>query len=361
MALVFPRLAHNFIKNGYYPTDEVTLSRILSALDTTASNLNILDPCCGEGTALAELKNYLIHLGSKVKSYGIEYDKERAWHAKSILDLVVHGDMHNMHITARSQSLLFLNPPYGNTLSDKGQTGESGYLNRLEKVFYRATTDWLRFGGIMVLIVPYYVIDEEFSAMIARNMDRVKAFLSPTKTFKQAVIFGIKKRSEFPSPSVQDMLMAIGRGDDTTELPETWTDEPYYLPDAGDLDCKFLSRSIEGMQLMHEVSQASHKTLWPQFNSRFSQISRTLRQPLREPSEWHMALALAAGQITGLVVSEQGRRLLIKGSTFKDKSKSVTLDEDNAETIVSTDKFVPTISGIDFTPGETYGNVVTIR
>ncbi|PMR73989.1 hypothetical protein C1H69_15055 [Billgrantia endophytica] len=32
MALMFPRLARNFIKNGYFPTDEPTLERCLNAL-----------------------------------------------------------------------------------------------------------------------------------------------------------------------------------------------------------------------------------------------------------------------------------------------------------------------------------------
>ena len=30
MALMFPRLARNFIRNGYFPTDEPTLERALS-------------------------------------------------------------------------------------------------------------------------------------------------------------------------------------------------------------------------------------------------------------------------------------------------------------------------------------------
>lgn len=32
MALMFPRLARNFARNGYYPTDEITLERTLQPL-----------------------------------------------------------------------------------------------------------------------------------------------------------------------------------------------------------------------------------------------------------------------------------------------------------------------------------------
>lgn len=82
MALMFSRLARNFIKNGYYPTDDVTLARILNALDIGGGELRILDPCCGEGVALAEVRHHLIENGAKVTAYGVEYDAERAWHSK---------------------------------------------------------------------------------------------------------------------------------------------------------------------------------------------------------------------------------------------------------------------------------------
>jgi hypothetical protein len=72
-ALMFPRLAQNFIKNGYYPTDDVTIARSLSALQPTdEGQMRILDPCAGEGVALAECKH---HLGKgRTVAYGIEYD-----------------------------------------------------------------------------------------------------------------------------------------------------------------------------------------------------------------------------------------------------------------------------------------------
>ena len=74
MALMFSRLANNFAKNGYYPTDSATVERILSALDLGGQHLAILDPCCGEGTALAEIKHSLTEAGASVQAYGVEYN-----------------------------------------------------------------------------------------------------------------------------------------------------------------------------------------------------------------------------------------------------------------------------------------------
>ncbi len=60
MALMFQRLAHNFIKNGYFPTDLETIARILSALaPAIGDEMRIIDPCAGEGTALAECRKHL--------------------------------------------------------------------------------------------------------------------------------------------------------------------------------------------------------------------------------------------------------------------------------------------------------------
>ena len=59
MALMFPRLARNFAKNGYYPTDEPTLERALNALMPSDGPMCILDPCAGEGVAIAEAAHAL--------------------------------------------------------------------------------------------------------------------------------------------------------------------------------------------------------------------------------------------------------------------------------------------------------------
>ena len=70
MALMFSRLARNFIRNGYFPTDEVTLGRLLGALAPAGANARILDPCCGEGSALAEIGHHLQAAGACVESLG---------------------------------------------------------------------------------------------------------------------------------------------------------------------------------------------------------------------------------------------------------------------------------------------------
>ena len=108
MALLFSRLANNYVKAGYYPTDEDTLSRVISALAPTskAGTLRLLDPCCGTGAALADIAKGLQDVlemsqsRSQVETLGVEFDRERAWEAKKLLGRVLHADVHDVVVCA---------------------------------------------------------------------------------------------------------------------------------------------------------------------------------------------------------------------------------------------------------------------
>ncbi len=373
MALIFQRLARNFLKNGYFPTDAKTMSGIISALSFSGNKCTIIDPCCGEGTALAEVQHALQQDDQVVKSYGIEYDEERAWHSKEILDYCIHGDVRECLVGIRQYSLLFLNPPYGDAVSDNAQLSDptKGKL-RLEKEFYRRTNGYLQFGGVMVLIVPYYVLDKEFGGWISTNFNRVKAFMAPEQQFKQCVIFGVKQRvsEQWSSSSeyyrVRDHLAAIGSGEVIADkLPENWLDldEPYLVPATSEQPKFELSR-LDRKQLAESL--AGKPSLWRQYDTLFSHF-RTLdhKRPLCDVSRWHLSLLLAAGQVSGVVKGKSGRTFVVRGNTYKSKRESVVASSDgNRSEKVTTRKdiFVPAIRGLDMTPGsESFGDVFVIK
>lgn len=366
MGLIFPRVAKNFVKNGYFPTDEDTLERVLSALDVGASRIRILDPCCGEGVALAEAKHHLEQCGAEVRAYGIEVDAERAWHAKRLLDVVAHADVHDVVVSPRSCGLLFLNPPYGDVVSDRAGTGDRHGRERHEKIFCRRTFPLLQFSGVLVLIVPHYVFDADLATLIARNFENVAVFMAPEQRFKQAVLFGTKRRSESPNAEIVKLLTGIGVGELPPTLPQVWPGTPYAVPRAtADDNFAFAAVRLDAAQLEAELTRLQRQTLWPRFAQHFRSGRTQPRRPVRDLTRWHLALALAAGQITGLVRSPSGRTLLIKGDTYKAKDVHVEVEERDdgslVETRVLTDKFVPEIKGIDFTPGPGFGSIVTIR
>lgn len=369
MALMFQRLARNFIKNGYFPTDSETLARVLQALEAPETGaLRLLDPCCGEGVALAECKHHLG--GGRTEAFGIEYDEERAWHAKRILDRCIHGDAQDCILGRRQFGLLWLNPPYGDLVADKAKL--SNYKGkgrpRLEKLFYSLAQPWLSFGGVMVLIIPGYSLDRELIGWIATHYERVQAFKAPEERFKQIVVLGVRRKvAAATSADVQETRdrLAKGREEGFPVLPETWDRAPYVVPAANPRqEVKFLYSRLDRRQLEDELTR--HRGLWSHFALHFGKTGLAQRRPLRPLSDWHLALALAAGQVSGVVESDDGRVFVLKGDTHKEKEVRVETEMSPngkvTETRILTDRFVPIIRALDLTPGShRFGEVVVIR
>lgn len=383
MALMFSRIARNFIKNGYFPTDEDTLQRVLSALVPQSDQpIRICDPCCGEGVALAEAQHYLTSLGATVTSYGIEYDEERAWHAKQLLSRCIHADLNDCKVSLRTFSMLWLNPPYGDLVSDSERvmTNRSGGRKRLEKEFFQRSIHMLQPGGVLVLIVPYTVLDQEFSGWISKYCRDVSVFAAPEQQFRQAVILGVK-RSRAVEPDKRLVLQLTqtqknlycdteGRWVDGfsvhCQLPEVWNKAPYEVPaSAGSPEIDFSTIKLDVKQLEAEIAAAP--VLWARFDTIFRTRTDTARQPLRKLSDWHLALMLAAGQVSGVVTGKSGQVLLVKGDTLKTKNirQETELNEETGSvtlTRIATDRFVPLIRGIDFTPGGAFfGRIIHIE
>ncbi len=361
MALIFPRLARNFVKDGYFPTDSETLKRIAQAInpEPECDMARIIDPCCGEGAALIELSDYLKHNDRQVMSYGIEIDNERAWHAKNLLDQVAHANIEHVWVSHKSCGFLFLNPPYGDMISDKGDIGTDKQLRRFEAHFVQQTVDWLQPDGLMVLIVPFYIVDEKFAALVASYFCNTSIWLAPVQDYRQCVIFGVKRRQKI-QPTKRDLSHLVVAGQTLVELPEVWMQEQYTIPAINrDLMDKFTFKinRIDAEQL--EAELAHRTTLWAQYKAHFGIRGSDMIRPLMPMSQWHLALALVSGQINGFVESQTGERFLVKGSTHKTKKRN-TETTDGKETIVMLDRFEPRIVGFNLTPGQDFGSVIHI-
>lgn len=369
MALMFPRLARNFIKNGYFPTDEGTLERVLSALAPPTGPTCILDPCAGEGVAIAEAAHALGR--DWVRAYAVEYDAERAMHARQLVDRCLHGDLMDTIISRQTFGLLWLNPPYGDLSRDaNGNLGYQGQGRaRLEKLFYQRTLPLLQYDGVLVFVVPHYILDAELVGWLTRHFADLRIYRAVDTQFKQVVIFGRRVRQRDQAvdgaKAIRSHLLAIGHGDvDADELPATWPFEPYTVPVSSAEPEHFYRVTLDPAQFADEVQRL--QGLWPSVETHLGAAQQTLRPPVRALSQWHLALALAAGAIAGVVTSRTGKVLVVKGDTHKEKTLQTEYTERDdgsiAETRILTDKFVPVIRAWDMTPGSpTRGEVLTIR
>lgn len=366
--LMHPRVANNHRDHGYFPTDNATLARIAACLDTSVSGgtLRLFDPCCGTGEALATIASTLQTEEIRCQTFGVELDKGRAQEAAGRLNFVVQSDIENCTMQASAVGLLFLNPPYGFTAKDNLSNQRT---KRLEELFFARTFGTLQAGGVLVMIVPEAALTEHLTAEIATHCTDVRMIRAAVDTYNQLVIFGIRPKNKASigkklADAQQRLLMDYASASET--LPAGTP--AYCVPEASAKGFRPMSFKLEHDVLDEELKQSKNRTLWPSFGQHFgtSAVSAEKRRPLCALGQWHAALALAAGQVNGIVTSTDGRRLLVKGSTHKTKVETKSEEYDSKDrlvvTLTSTDRFSPSIRAVDLTVGSPdYGRVLTIK
>ena len=123
------------LRMGYFPLPEAEAHRIRKHLVFPASSFTALDPCAGEGKALA-----VVTEGTRGQRCEIELDAYRAEEARQRLDQVIYGDCFDVECKVESFSCALVNPPYDNAPDGDG-AGQ-----RLEALFLQHTYRWLKPG-----------------------------------------------------------------------------------------------------------------------------------------------------------------------------------------------------------------------
>lgn len=118
----------------HVPTPGVIIDRLRELLEIPPG-VRALDPCCGDGSALAALN-------PKGENYGIELDQARAASAEDVLGRVLACSMQEARVGHQAFGLVLLNPPY-----------DASVEGRLEGVFLDRCSRYVAPGGVLVLII----------------------------------------------------------------------------------------------------------------------------------------------------------------------------------------------------------------
>jgi len=222
-----------------------------------------------------------------------------------------------------------------------------------------------------VLIVPHYSLDREFRRLLASGFERLTVYMAPEQQFQQAVVLGVRRRNNSQDVTFQEgihTLEAFCQMDveDRPVLPVTFAEDAgYRVPAAQSADIRFHAVNIDREQFKEEIDR--YPCLWQQLWHQMIPVTGQHRRPLMALSDWHLALALASGQVSGVVKSNDGQKTyVIKGDTFKDKKQSVEMeplgDGQFREIRTSLDVFVPQIKAINMSPDSpTFGEILTIK
>jgi SAM-dependent methyltransferase len=295
-------------KAGYYPTPPSVIERVAAlirpARSTPRQVVRLLDPCCGTGAALRQLADAV---GGE--TYGIEIEGQRADEARQALDHVLHASAFAVRLAHGAFSCLWLNPPYD-------YVQESG---RLEHAFLTAMTRALCPGGLLVFIVPQRRLAVS-ARYLAGHYTRFSCYRFPDPEytdFGQVVLLAVKRDGVVGEARWKEQIEAWAT-EPLPELPLAGSAEPLYdLPALPAGPVLFASQVFDPEAATREArehglwaSPALAERLWPA-------EERPVR-PLMPLRRGHLAVLIAAGFLNNILLQADGRRLLVKGRTYKE-------------------------------------------
>ena len=337
-------------KMGYYPTPETLTPIIAKYLKTKEQGLiRIFDPCAGEGTALKTVGEHL-----QAETYGIEIDKKRGREAQKNLTKCLITDYKATQITPKFAGLLWLNPPY----DWAARKGELETSERYERSFLRDTIKYLIPGGVLVYLIPLKRLDRIIARMLSYRFEQITLYKFPEglfEQFKQAVLFGILKKSPSSDESACEYLKDAGTGRITIPyLPEI-PEHIYEVPPSPTTK-KFLFRTLEinPQELEEEIKQYGLGEEIQRMNTIHSlSENMTSIMPLRHG---HLAQLVACGSIRGVIFDkDQKNPLIVKGITKKTVDYKIEKEGDT-EKHIETDRIIITINAIN-----QQGDILTIQ
>jgi hypothetical protein len=326
-------------KAGFYPTPIHIVEKISSYFSADGSTYyRILDPCCGTGEPLEMIAGTL---GIK-ESYGVELDCERAKLSKNRLTKVINESYAHLCTPDKGFSLLFLNPPYDSDTEYK----------RLEYEFLIETTGYLATGGVLVYIIPHQNLLPKTVRYLSywyRDIQLVRFPDEDYKSFRQIIIFGIKKEKYGADSTVEETLNKIP--DLPKEaLPVIEKSTPRYTLPGVNGKFWFRSKYLNPADCCQEIEEYG---LWKDKEIQeilFPQANEGLR-PLMPLRKGHLAMLIGAGLMDNIEIEKGGRKLLIKGKTEK-KVHYREIEEEQQRTTIETDYVVTNIMVLNLLNGE---------
>jgi hypothetical protein len=178
---------------GFVPLPTDALPLIASFLPPAPAGTRVLDPCSGEGVAIASLAEawevpqsgrYLNELNDTRAAQC----RERAAHVTAC------DTLKWLRAKQEFAGLAYLNPPFDNDGAEEGG-------GRLEPKFFRRVVEegrWVQTGGIVIIVTPQDILSRQESINhLARCYEAIEIYQLPEaiRRYREAVVFGVVRRA----------------------------------------------------------------------------------------------------------------------------------------------------------------------
>ncbi|HPC91825.1 MAG TPA: DUF6094 domain-containing protein [Myxococcota bacterium] len=281
-------------KAGFYPTWNHSLELICNSVRAQRFAL-LLDPCAGEGVALAALAGALKQRGAKAKTYSVEISEERAVACNKVIDVSLHGAWEHMRFTRNAFGCLFLNPPYDTELAEYSYNCRQ----RWEVSFLEKTVDALCENGLLIYIIPVKILPLA-APLLCEWFTGVEVYRLPDEDyehFNQVVVFGYKKGAKRANMELGNWLRSFSEyhlpPETLDQMKKTWL-IPEQRPSA---NIKLYQYMLSDESLVSAVkTHGVHTTKNWKAIQRYSDEAVRFR-PVLPMRDGHRSSLLASGQM----------------------------------------------------------------
>lgn len=297
----------NRVRMGYFPTDPEHVGMLKRAVAFPEQPVNVIDPCCGEGLALAAFA-----AGENAVTYGIELDEVRGEKAQKRLGRVGFGSFFHSHVSLGAFQCLFLNPPYLSVPSEQGN-------RRLEKSFLADSMRLLADVGLLIYIIPYYRATPDVCRVLCENFEQLRVYRFLGKEFdrfKQVVFLGIKRKRKEEPEMAQKLSEYMLSPDNIPSISEL-SEQIYTLPAAVKPVDIFKGAVFNEAELAVQLKNS--KSINRLFEDKT--LDQRERRPLLPLNLSQIGLVGASGLMNGLIECDTPH--IIKGRIVKEKKTKI--------------------------------------
>lgn len=273
----FSRSMANDEKLGAYYTDKNVCAMIGRYLAFPEAHVNVLEPSVGDSSALFTLLYSAAQAGAEkaentplnndnvqgianeVKSmlntttYAVELnpDTYQKLKEKEIIDYLINEDfLTGMKVTNKGFTFCFSNPPYG--MNPLGK-------ERFEVTFLQRISACVKPGGVLVYVIPEYVIKDEkkFRKEWTSRFVTAGIYRFPEKVyqqFKQCVLFGVRKNTIHTyEEELEDYDTRVANME---QIHENYEGEKLRVPASEEKEVKFFTTyeedPVKNIKCLHE-------------------------------------------------------------------------------------------------------------
>ncbi|MCI0713718.1 MAG: DUF6094 domain-containing protein [Chloroflexi bacterium] len=305
------------LKAGYYPINTDHLPHIARLFTPGAGK--ILDPCAGEGAALA----YLAQAWG-MTPYANELNQERYAQCRERFGALqaVQGDLRQLRASRNAFGVVYCNPPYSlDATADKAH-------KRTEFQMLGLSWKWVQPGGICLWVVYDYHLSQNPHALdfLTYHAAQVDVYRLPGLHLKQyqQILVVARKRLAKLDPSA-DMREALAELTVKAENPRPITEvtKPLYeLPTPPDHSrFQFAPATLTPDFALQAVEQAG-----VHLQNRFQKSiapppPETLERPITLPKAAQVLMLIVSGFTNGIVLElGDGRTVMVRGTIQRQRA-----------------------------------------